>query len=299
MNNAWLKAFLTVYQTKSVSKTAELLFLTQPTITSRIQALETELGTSLFYRSNRRLTPTEAGKVFYPYAKNILGAWQKGAYEVQKLSNSYTGELTIALFYAGIDMFSSMVTKFSEQFPSIKLNIKTAHSKEIVELVQNHIVDIGFTSHDNHRQLGCEILFEDKYALITHSTNNLAFKASVELEELENERFILSFGGNCDYNLNKIFFDSLPFKPSIIAEVDNLRIVKQMVTNELGCTLLPKRLLAKEINEGLVTIIPVQFKHAHKMIRNHHLIWQKESFANPIHKKFIEFILVQSQLQKT
>ena len=72
-----LETFITIVKTKSFTKTADVLYITQPSVTNHIQALESELNTSLFVRTRRSVTLTQAGSIVYKHALNILASYDE------------------------------------------------------------------------------------------------------------------------------------------------------------------------------------------------------------------------------
>lgn len=83
MNIENLEAFVYVVHFNSFNKAADALFLSQPSITARIQSLERELDTKLFHREGRKFTLTEKGRQFLPYAQQILQSYKKGKQQLQ------------------------------------------------------------------------------------------------------------------------------------------------------------------------------------------------------------------------
>lgn len=293
MNNAWLEAFITVKQTGSVSKAAELLFLTQPTITNRIQSLEAELGLDLFYRSKKKMTLTQAGTLFYPYALSIIDEWNKGKYAVQQLNHSYKGELSVAVFYSGIKLFSPLFIEFSKAYPDIKLTIKTTHSEEIADLVANHIINVGFTLYGKNETLENRILYIDEYVLVANSAHPLTKKSSVSPQELKNEKFLHLYSGGIgnDYLFSNNMLNKLDSAPKISVEVDNLDVSKKMLESNMGLALLPKKLIEEDIKDGHFATIPIDFIEGENLVLNHYLVWLKSDMTSPIQREFINFVL--------
>ena len=75
-----LECFLAVARLENLSRAAEEMYLTQPTLTARLKALEEEVGDSLFVRTSRGMRVTEAGREFLPYATRIVGGFEEGGY---------------------------------------------------------------------------------------------------------------------------------------------------------------------------------------------------------------------------
>src|ERR687890_42210 len=80
-----LECFLAVARLGNLSRAAEEMYLTQPTLTARLKALEEELGDPLFVRTSRGMRVTEAGREFLPYAERIVGGFEEGKRPLEEL----------------------------------------------------------------------------------------------------------------------------------------------------------------------------------------------------------------------
>ncbi|MBQ9686635.1 MAG: LysR family transcriptional regulator [Oscillospiraceae bacterium] len=139
-----IETFLTVVTCGSITAAANELFVTQSTVSSRIQGLEAELGAPLLIRAkgHRNVELTSYGQAFVPIASQWTSLWK----HTQKLK---TAEDTQVLTIASIDSVNNytLVRLFNQhihRYPNIKLRIHTHHSNEIHGLVQNRVADIGF-----------------------------------------------------------------------------------------------------------------------------------------------------------
>ena len=139
-----IESFLAVVTSGSLSGAANELFVTQSTVSARIQSLEAELGVPLVIRSrgHRTIELTSYGQAFVPIAGQWTSLWK----HTQKLKNS---EDTQVLTIASIDSVNNytLVRLFNQHiqnYPNIKLRIHTHHSNEIHNLVQNRMADLGF-----------------------------------------------------------------------------------------------------------------------------------------------------------
>lgn len=276
INKSWLEAFISVYNTQSVSKTAEILFLTQPTVTNRIQSFEKEVGESLFHRSQRKMIPTEAGRTFYPFALQILENWKKGNEAIHHLNDTVQGELRIGLFYSGVNLFSDYFLRFAEKFPHIKLIVKTGHSEELNELVLNHIIDIGIKRSIFHASIQSISVVEDKFVLTVYKDHPLAKKKLIEPDEIKGENFILQYSGSNDKDVISRFFETEGIVPNVVFETDNMEICKQNVLAKRGIAFFPKSLIKNELRNG--SLIEVKFRKEYPIFtRNIDLVWLKKS----------------------
>src|SRR5215470_14242013 len=91
-----LRAFLAVFDHSSFNKAAELLNLSQPALTRRIQALEARLGTALLERSTRHVIPTLAGRTLEPMARRLLSELDTSVLSISDLGAQQRGQISIA-----------------------------------------------------------------------------------------------------------------------------------------------------------------------------------------------------------
>ncbi|RDI38028.1 LysR family transcriptional regulator [Falsibacillus pallidus] len=140
-----LKAFEHVVRLGSFSKAARYLNLSQPTVSIRIQGLEKEVGGGLFYRVGKRVELTDIGKGFLPYARQAMEILAKGVERAQLMQEGKVGHIsigTIPSFTSGI--FSSVVAYLYKNYPDIKLEIHTGHNQQIIEMLYDGFIKIGF-----------------------------------------------------------------------------------------------------------------------------------------------------------
>ena len=97
MDVGQIEALVQVAQHQSFSKAAESLYLTQPSVTARIQALEKELAEELFERTGRGVRLTDAGHAFLPFAERILAALQEGRESVEEVRSLQIGSLRLGV----------------------------------------------------------------------------------------------------------------------------------------------------------------------------------------------------------
>src|ERR671932_2693595 len=90
-----LEGFLVVARLGNLSRAAEEMFLTQPTLTARLKALEEEVGDELFVRTSRGMRLTEAGREFVPYAERVMGGFEEGKRRMEELREASGGRLRI------------------------------------------------------------------------------------------------------------------------------------------------------------------------------------------------------------
>lgn len=166
MNLSEIETFLTIVNTKSITRTAELLFLAQPTVSHRLTALENELGFPLVIRNkgHKQIELTPKGRDFIIIAERWLSLWK----ETMELGrNQETYLLTIGCTDSlNIAVFAPLYEKLLES-PRLDLSIQSHHSSELYNLLAEHNIDIGFVYHKLHyKNIITEKIFQEKLYLI-------------------------------------------------------------------------------------------------------------------------------------
>ena len=131
-----LEAFVYVVENCSFSRAAELLHLTQPTISSHISALERKLGIKLVVRTTKETYPSDAGKLLYRYAKEILQVRENAAAAIKSFSQEMRGTITLAASTVPSQYYlPHLLQNFHEKYPDIAFNIQMEDSPKVIEMV--------------------------------------------------------------------------------------------------------------------------------------------------------------------
>lgn len=139
-----LKAFSTLAEFGSFSRSAGVLGVAQPVLSRQIKALEQELGVELFYRNGRGTVLTEAGKVLNLYAKDLVETVDRAASEVMALKSSPRGTIVIGLPPSvGIVLTVPLVQHFREAFPLISLRVIEGFSGHVLEWLLTGKIDVA------------------------------------------------------------------------------------------------------------------------------------------------------------
>jgi DNA-binding transcriptional LysR family regulator len=147
MDIAALKAFTAVADTGSFSAAAELLFLTQPAISKRIAALESELGAKLFDRIGRTITLTEAGRALLPRAQNILVELEDSVRAISNLTGEVHGTLRFATsHHIGLHRLPPALKRFTQEHPQVRLDIRFMDSEEACTAVEHGELELGIVT---------------------------------------------------------------------------------------------------------------------------------------------------------
>jgi DNA-binding transcriptional LysR family regulator len=290
LNSEQIQAFIYVALTGSFSKAGEILYLSQPSVSSRVKALEEEVGADLFTRSGKTVTLSKEGKAFFPYAENILQNVQKGKLSIQSEHTKTVGELAISsVLVASNYILGPVIEQFHQVYPKIKLNVYTGHSHDVLNMVLNHEVAFGISRSVNHPQIETIHLMDDEMVLVIYPTHPFASKEKISIDDVAKEPLILFNRGSIDWTLIHGSFNSLDVEPNVVMELDSIGLSKIMVKKKLGIAILPRFAIEDELKEKTLQVVPIV--NFPQIRRDFELIYLKRSTLDGITKLFIDLII--------
>ncbi|MEM1505817.1 LysR family transcriptional regulator [Domibacillus sp. 8LH] len=254
MNIENIEAFLYVCQLGSFNKAAEALYLTQPSVTARIQSLEREINMKLFHRNGNKISITEKGEYFFPHAQKILQAYQEAKYGLNQVIIPYELVIGSALSISN-NILPDILPAFKSEFKDVRIKMVTGHSKDILHKVINKEVDFGIVRTETHPQVKSTRLYHDPISLIVPKGHDFLEKEKVTVEEISKHPLIFFDYGSMDWLMIHRLFLSNNVNPNIYLEVDNMETAKNLVLEGLGISFLPEHCVRKELaNEELFRV---------------------------------------------
>ena len=169
-----IEAFANVVKYKSFSKAAKVMHLSQPSVSSYVKALESELDVQLLNRNANEITPTEAGRVLYDYAVEILELRDISRRAIQNFSQDASG----SVFISACPMFpqtliAEVMNSFSKDYPHIVCHITQADDSHIMHNLESFKIDFGLSDTPSQSdKLVCEPFFSDPIVLVTPNTDD-------------------------------------------------------------------------------------------------------------------------------
>lgn len=139
-----LETFKVVYETRSFSKAAELLFVSQPTVSTHIRQLEQEIGCSLFTRNGRtNIQVTPAADTLYQAALTIVDNWQQVQESLQE-KQLEQARLTLGVSHTfAVYLLPELLIFLYHQFPNTHFQVKQLNSWEVLQAMEHHEIDLG------------------------------------------------------------------------------------------------------------------------------------------------------------
>jgi DNA-binding transcriptional LysR family regulator len=254
-----IEAFLEVARRQNLSRAAEALFVSQPTLTARLQSLEAALGEQLFIRTRRGMRLTEAGDAFLPYAEHALRALADGRERLGELRRGVAGRLVLgAPPTVSTYTLPALLARFSAAHPGVRLAVKTGTSEEILDMVLHDQVQLGIIRALANQEIETIPLYTDTLVLIAGPGHRLARSSpgrQARLADLAGEVLVL-FGRSSSYlEFTTATFRQAGVLPGSVLELDNIEAAKKMVERGLGVSLVPTSTVAGELAAGTLARI--------------------------------------------
>ncbi|WP_347490968.1 selenium metabolism-associated LysR family transcriptional regulator [Desulfoscipio sp. XC116] len=226
MNFKQLEAFVRVAELQSFTRAAGQLYMSQPAVSFQIKALEEDLSVTLFQRSERKVTLTEAGRLLYPEAKQMLGHYDKIRAGLDALRGLKSGHMVIgASTIPGEYLLPGIIGLFRIKYPGVRVSLRIAGSGDVLKWVRERDIDLGVVGAINQQDnLQFKKWLDDELVLIVPPGHRWLGK-TISIFELVDEKLILREEGS---GTRKSMFDIL-VKQGV--DIGNLK-----VEMELGST---------------------------------------------------------------
>jgi DNA-binding transcriptional LysR family regulator len=256
-----IETFVSIARRGGFARAAESLHRSQPAISRRVEMLERQLGTPLFERVRGGVILTEAGRTLLPYAEAALAGLKDGAEAVRGLARGERGTVSVALVGTlASTRFAGMLRQFGQRHPSVKLELRTANSEEVSDLVRRGEATLGlryFT--DTDPGLVSEPVTEEALVLACSPDHRLAGRRVRDSGVLAGERWVAfppqrrrrePFATALEQRLAAAGIEAAE-----IVRIDSLTAQKRLVEAGFGIALLIESSVQEELRLGSLEII--------------------------------------------
>jgi len=285
-----------VVETGSFSKAAKELYLTQPTVSAHISALEKELKVRLFIRNTKEVTMSDAGQDLYKYAKQMFELECQIAEHFNiRGRNSSNHSITIAASTIPAQyLLPDVLMMFKKLYPKEQFKLIETDSSQVVSHIVDGMADVGFTGTVLEKKY-CRYIpfYKDKLSIITPNTEKyraLQEDGGDEISWLKGEHVILREEGSgtrkeAQKQLKKAGLDMGEL--DIIASIDNQETIKRSVRQGMGVSILSRLATEEEVQEGHMLAFPIPKSDAGRDIN---LVYNKNTPMTANVERFIKII---------
>lgn len=249
--------FMAVFEHLHFTKAAEILNISQPTLSQQIRLLEAEVGTPLFDRIGKKVIATEAGRLLYQYGMKMLQAEMDAKQAIQELVFEKRGTVRLAVLPSDLDFhLVPLFVSFKTLYPETNLR---AHSViHVREEVLAHKVDLGIGLRGPVDKRLIQIsLGSEPYDLFVHSSHDLAQRHEVMLEELTQHALVMYPKGYLGRDLVDDVCREQGFELNTVMEAGSASSLLQLVAAGIGAAIQPRELLKQNPQWRDIVSIPI------------------------------------------
>lgn len=246
-----LKYFYALAQTEHVTRTAEQLHISQPSLTQSIHRLENELNVKLFKSTGRNIVLTECGAYLLKKIEPVLKTLNEIPEEIHSITGSRKKLLKINVLAAST-LITDTIIEYQKQHPEVRF--------QIVQNTETDDADITIFTREFFQQPPVSkdsfYIFSEEIFLAVPSTSEYAGKETICLGEMAGKSFISLAGTKGLRAICDRFCLHAGFKPNVIFESDNTSAVKNLISASIGVGFWPQHTWESP-NESNMTLIPI------------------------------------------
>ena len=262
MDEFRLRVFVTAARTLSFSKCAAALNITQPAVSRHIGELEARYGMPLFTRGTSGVALTKAGGLLLSHAESLLSAYQKMDYDMELLSQTSQGRLSIgASTTIAMYLLPPVLASFMELSGGVEVSMLSGNSENVEQWLRDGTVDIGFVENASRRPwLHYEPLMADELVLVAGTQGRYGTLESVTPEELRGLPLVLREKGSgtreiIERALNRrgIRVEDL----NVVIELSSTEAIKSFVRSSDTLAIVSVIALHRELADGSLSIVDI------------------------------------------
>ncbi len=259
INLSQLRVFQAVAQTRSFTRAAEAVHLTQPGISKHIKQMEEYYGAPLFDRLGKKVALTQAGEILFAASQEVMASVEVAEQRIQELKGLLGGKLLLGTsFPIGVYILPGVLAAFRKKYPAVEVVLDISLSEKIYARVLANKLDLGLVSHEVHdpRLLSKEFMTDELVAIFP-GDHKWTAKKSIEPQDLVGETFIAAARGA---GTRAVVEERLKQKGIVLQHMldfGNLEGVKHAVEVGLGVSIQALSVVRREVAAGSLRALPL------------------------------------------
>jgi|TARA_B100001142_G_scaffold316786_1_gene356965 DNA-binding transcriptional LysR family regulator len=261
-----LRILKAIASEKSFTRAADILFVSQPSLSKQIKALENRLNISLINRENNTVSLTEAGKLFLDYAERILALCEESCRALNDLKTGDRGNLTVGASQTiGTYLMPRVLALFAQNYPQMNIKVQVDSTRIIAKNVMDKEIDIavvgGNVPEELQKNLEIEDFVNDELILIIPKSHPFALRKKINKEDLYHLNFITLNSNSTIRKLidNILIQNNIRTKQfHIIMQLNSIEAIKTAVSLGLGAAFISSSAIEKEIELETIEIVTIE-----------------------------------------
>nr|YP_010241852.1 lysR transcriptional regulator [Coscinodiscus wailesii]QTI82767.1 lysR transcriptional regulator [Coscinodiscus wailesii] len=263
-----LRIIKAIASEKSFTRAAEVLFMSQPSLSKQVKILENHLGILLVNRESNKISLTEAGKLFLQYSERVLALCEESCRALNDLKNGDRGNLIVGASQTiGTYLMPRILALFAQDYPQINLAVHVDSTRIIAKNVVDREIDIavvgGNIPEELKKNLAIESFVEDELTLIIPKSHPFAIKKKKYINK--NDLYHLNFITLNSNSTIRKFIDNILIQNNIetkqfniIMQLNSIEAIKTAVSLGLGAAFVSSSAIEKEIKLKTIEILYIE-----------------------------------------
>lgn len=302
MNTQNIDYFLTIVQTGNLTRAAEKLFISQPSLSQYLKRLEKSLNQKLFDRTISPIRLTYAGERYYQYAIQVKKLNENIRRELTDLSSSHSGLLRLGVaLWRGAVLLPDVYPAFHARYPDVHIELLEARSSQLQSALLNDRIDLAVMNLPrsiHYEKFSFEVIHEEKIllaaptqnpyvqALLAQQTLSEGQRPHTSLDLLDHIPLILTKQGqNLTYEVTRIL-ELNHAKPDILMETGNLSTAIHLTSKQLACAFVPEEGANLFVHPDQVVYF--ELDSSVECIWDLAVLYRRDSYLNQICRLFID-----------
>ena len=300
MDLHYLEYVIEIAKCQSISRAAEVLCITQSTLSQYLSKLESEIGVKLFDRQRNGMVLTPAGTMYVEASKKMLQEKQELYNQIADISKGQSGTFSVGVTpHWGSMVIAEIIGKFKAAYPGVTVKIKEDTAEPLMRSLQDGSIDMAIMPIvDNSSILEGSLLLQIEPLVMALPESWVSDKPKEEIgsefphlavEEFKDKPWVLSRGDTTIRKLENQCFEKIGIKPNVVSSLNSHMGAILMARNGVGGAFVPLSCVIK--TEGVRFFMPVPEIHWHVVIsfkRDYHLHKSEKYFVTLVQEHFSE-----------
>ena len=280
------KSFLVVYETKNISRAADILYISQPAVSHNIKELEKQLNIQLFYKKSNGMNTTSEADILYKYISSAFNSIWKGELTISDMAGLTTGVVKVGIpSYLTILFLSDIITDFRSKYPNVKIEIVSKPIPDLITMLQTQNIDLVIDSQPiSPEKSTTSIKYLKSYNHCFFTTDKYYSSKSFGIDNINNLPLIIPSQNSEEIKLLKNSVVGLKINPVIEAWTTESMI--KLVKEGNGVGYCQEEYIKEELENGTLKKLNLLFTPPKLDIYAGYMV-DTLAFAP---KKFIEFL---------
>ena len=246
MNERQIKYMLTIFREGSISRAAEVLYVSQPSVSQMVRKVEEELRADLFVRHTNPLVLTPAGECYMQAARAIQSVQQNLDRQLEEIRLGTRGSIRLGMpLQRSLELLPGIFPRFHARYPTVNLKLTESGSDALETMLLNHQLDLAcLTTSAKTNPLNYILVSREELVLLASKNTALAGRIEdgtpIDIREAAEEAFIsLRSGHSTRITQNRLFADA-HISPEILFETESVEVAKHAAGPCQAVFLCPK-----------------------------------------------------------